>query len=410
MSHLLELPQELLINVLLFLNARDLVIFGQTCKTIYSSIDPEHNQHVWRSKFLQAYDDPITAYRQQRSKVGLQQREWDWFKELKRRFLATRFLDRHTEKSFVSPLGEEEMVLVLLDMIDTSNCIGGTDSIDEKRHSVGISSSQNITVLPDRDDFSIAMDQLVRESRLIDPDVDSAMDIDNARPITRSISANRPRHPRTDADARLHALAGVTVREERDRKAMGRARRVVYDLSRTTERNEWSPCKNDGSGEVDWIRLEAVMTVGVRSFQNAIRGRMTLPQGFKYSIPYRTLIPAEAPNDWARATGNWCGTYVFLNWNDLLDFNVFNGPAASQPNLEDAPEQCGGLMKLELHLDDTITEDPALKTQLPVCNDLPPLYFSGLSKSYDWSLATAVRGRVCLAPGGREVRWKFIVR
>lgn len=410
MSALLELPQELLINVLTFLNARDLVTLGQTCKAIHSSIDPVHNQQLWRSTFLHAYDDPITAYRQQRSKVGLQQREWDWFKELKHRFLATRLLDRHTEKSFAYPLGEEEMVHVLLDMIDTSYCDGGAVPTEGKHHLMDVKNSQTIQCLPDRDEYSIAMDQLVRESRLIDPEVDSAMEIDNARPITRSMSANRPRHPRTNAEARLHVLAGVTVREERDRKAMGRARRVVYDLSRTNERTEWSPCKDDGSGEIDWIRLEAVMTVGVRSFQNAIRGRMTLPQGFKYSIPYRSLIPAEAPNDWARATGNWCGTYVFLNWNDLLDFNVFNGPTASQPNLEDAPEQCGGLMKLELHLDDTITEDPALKTHLPFCDDLPPLYFSGLSKSYDWSLATAVRGRVCLAPGGREVRWKFIVR
>lgn len=414
MPLLLGLPQELIGNVLTFLDACDLVSFGATCKYARSHLDPSSNQLLWRSAFLHAYDEPISAYRMQRHTSTPQQRTWDWYHELKRRFMTSRYLDRHTEARFEHPLDEETMIEVLLDMIDTSkSCfthgIHGEIHVPESpsRHA-DWKSSKNILCIPDREDFSIAMDQLVRETRLVDPNIEPAIDID--RPLTRSMSINRLNAPRSNVASRLHTLSGVTVREERDRKALGRARCIVYDWALTTAKSEWSPCKDDGSGEVDWKRLEAIMTVCIRSFQTSLRGRLVLPQGFKYSIPHRTLRPLSAPHDWARVTGNWCGTYVFLNWEDLLEYNMWPGPESGRPNLDDGPEQCGGLMKLDLRLDETIKDDPRLQSELPMCEDLPPLYFSGLSKSYDWSLATAVRGRVSLVPGGREVRWKFIVR
>lgn len=101
-------------------------------------------------------------------------------------------------------------------------------------------------------------------------------------------------------------------------------------------------------------------------------------------------------------------SYVFLHWEDLVEFNRFQDQT-TRPTLEYGPEACGGLMKLELKLDMSLRDDPRLKTDLPICDDLPPLYFSGLSKSYDFQMATGIRGMACLAPGGREVRWRYIV-
>lgn len=67
-------------------------------------------------------------------------------------------------------------------------------------------------------------------------------------------------------------------------------------------------------------------------------------------------------------------------------------------------------MKLDLKLDMRLKDDPALQPKLPTCQDLPPLFFSGLSRSYDFQMATAIRCMACLSPSGKEVRWRYIVQ
>lgn len=67
-------------------------------------------------------------------------------------------------------------------------------------------------------------------------------------------------------------------------------------------------------------------------------------------------------------------------------------------------------MKMELKIDMKLQGDESLRPKSPICQDLPILFFSGISRSADFQMATAVRGSVCLAAGGREVRWRYIVQ
>ena len=67
-------------------------------------------------------------------------------------------------------------------------------------------------------------------------------------------------------------------------------------------------------------------------------------------------------------------------------------------------------MKMDIKLNMKLQSDQALRPKLPICQDLPMLFFSGISRSADFQMATAVRGSVCLAAGGREVRWRYIVQ
>lgn len=67
-------------------------------------------------------------------------------------------------------------------------------------------------------------------------------------------------------------------------------------------------------------------------------------------------------------------------------------------------------MKMELKLNMDLRDDQTLQPKTPICQDLPILYFSGISRSADFQMATGVRGSVCLAAGGREVRWRYIVQ
>ena len=76
-------------------------------------------------------------------------------------------------------------------------------------------------------------------------------------------------------------------------------------------------------------------------------------------------------------------------------------------------EACGDLMKLELEISDSeeLQHDPKLQTHLPYCKDLPKQYFSGSSSRGPIGRPyIMVRGCVNLVPGGREVRWRFIIR
>lgn len=138
--------------------------------------------------------------------------------------------------------------------------------------------------------------------------------------------------------------------------------------------------------------------------------RIIIPQGFHYGIPYRTLPDPTVPEDWAGAQGSWVGTYAFLDYADLHSFNV-GQRHGQRTSLEDEREACGDLMTLDLKLDSSLKVDPRLKTDLPICDDLPMLYFSGMSRGFDGAYRPpiGVRGSVSLVPGGREVRWRFLI-
>jgi hypothetical protein len=56
------LAPELLENILSFLQPHDLVSFGSTCHEANAFIRPNH-QVLWRSTFLQVFDDPRNAWK-----------------------------------------------------------------------------------------------------------------------------------------------------------------------------------------------------------------------------------------------------------------------------------------------------------------------------------------------------------
>jgi len=428
----LSLPLEILSQILTQLTYPDLLAFSSTCHEASSFTSP-NNQLLWQAAFLHKFDDPRDRWNSLTKSARLQHKErelnWDWHSELRKRIVALKYatagnlaIEQDDTDTY------ENVVEALLDIVDTAKSCptpeelqaGRTPEVDDR------DLSHNLSLLPINYHFTPEFDGLVRglpasvvKKRLAfgyGIDGASALNIPESwestpgRPLTRSQAAREmDRMERSEAASRLHVLCGLTECEEQDDKAIGRARRITYDWNDTDELNEYGPFKRDGSGETDWRRLEAICTVVARQFALAVRGRMTLPQGFCFSVPYRTLVDPTTPEDWARAQGTWCGTYVFLHWENLVEFNAFQN-AANRPTLENGPEACGGLMKLELKLDMSLQDDPKLQTKMPICEDLPVLYFRGLSKSYDFQMATGVRGMACLAPGGREVRWRYIVQ
>lgn len=411
--NVLELPQELLGRALSFLGPADIVRFGQTCQLAWAFIDPA-NVVLWQSAFLQVFDDPQDAWmlltptaRESRPDTGAQ---YNWHAQLKRRLQALQAIDAKWTGELLSSNGPtpDEVIDAILDIIDTAKSRPTRRELQlGKRPETDDRSSRNIALLPTPYSFSVRFDRLVRGSYENSSETGAGVWHSPGRPTTRAM-ASAP-GPRSEAACRLHVLGGVTEQEAKDNRALGAARRSVYDWDLTNSATEYGPLKEDGSGNVDWHRLDAVCTVVTRHFSRAAQGRMTIPQGYQYSIPHRTLGDPMVPDDWAGVTGTWCGTYVFLNYEDLLTYNTLVGPR-SPTTLEDGPEASGGLMKLELKLDESLADDPVLQSGFPICTDLPPLYFSGISKNDDEQYATAVRGMACLTPSGREVRWRIIVQ
>jgi hypothetical protein len=302
----------------------------------------------------------------------------------------------------------EQHRLALLDIIDTAKFAPTESELANGKHpGLDDRSSLNLQSLFRTDQDSRGLERLVfdnNETR--NPGL--LFDWPFSRPLTRSMiqaaSAAELDKERPESALRLHALYGITMRERRENRYLGRARRKIYNWNLTNDSTDYAPFLKDGSGKVNWNLLEGARSGISRNFEYCVDGRISLPHGMSFAIPHRTLSDPTTPNDWARVQGSWLGTYAFIDYSDLLAFNTAHNP----PELTNEPEACGALLRTELKLDPSVKDDPKLRTKVPMSSDLPPLYFSGVSRGQGQLLAT-VKGFAALVIGGREVRWKFVV-
>jgi hypothetical protein len=186
----------------------------------------------------------------------------------------------------------------------------------------------------------------------------------------------------------------------------------VYDWSVTGEDAEYGPFHKDGSGEVNWQSVEAISSLMHRIFDTSLKAYRLHPTGFDVHVPHRQPINPAAPDDWAGVTGVWAGTYAFLDYRALVHYN-FAHSLEHPLDLGNYEEACGDLMRFDLEIDDSeeLQNDQRLQSDLPYCDDLPKLYFEGTStRQATERPSIGVRGVACLAPSGREVRWRLIIR
>ncbi|KAL6243116.1 hypothetical protein RBB50_010216 [Rhinocladiella similis] len=411
-----ELPQELLAHILSFLHPRDIIHFSQTNKPAQTFASPQ-NQVLWRSAFLHIFDDPKDAWSLMPNSASLlKDSQWNWYFELVRRLSALRAI-RSKWCVADETWRAKDHINSLLSILDTAkfgpnahDIASGRLPREDDRYL-----SLNLQILSDIDSFRDGLENLIHDTGalLFKRYAGSDGNPWNSphRPVTRSMTWTENEVSRPECASRLHVMYGLTVRERIEHKARGAARRKVYDWSLSGADNDYGPFKRDGSGKVDWSLLEGVHSVIARNFSMCVEGHISMPQGFPFSIPHRTLCHSETPRDWARVTGSWLGTYSFLDYSDLFAYNAWESQIGPRPTLDDEPEACGDLMRLDLELDDSLPDDTHLHTALPISNDLPPLYFRGISRAHAglYRPVISVRGCASLVPGNREVRWRFII-
>ncbi|KIW91056.1 uncharacterized protein Z519_07950 [Cladophialophora bantiana CBS 173.52] len=409
----LDLPREILAHILACLHPAAIACFGQTCKAAHDFVRPQH-QMLWRTAFLHIFDDPNDAWSMMPGhQLLVPDRAWDWHQELCARLMALRGVQ---SKRCGSDSCAEAYLSALLDILDTAKFAPNARDIANGKmpEEDDRTTSLNLQILSGLTAYRDGIESLIHDSgtQKVLPHARSDERVSGGTlRFTKSMALSENDRNRPESASRLHVLYGLTSRERIEHKARGAARRKVYNWSLSGPDNDYGPFRRDGTGKVDWLLLEAVFSVMSRNFSMCAEGRIAMPQGFCYALPHRTLADPTIPHDWARVTGTWLGTYSWLDYLDLFAFNNFNRDSGAHPTLDDEPEDSGDLMRLELKLDDVVASDPRLTTTLPVCTDLPVLYFSGLSRGHVGihRPVIGVRGCASLVPGGREVRWRFII-
>lgn len=416
-SELVGLPPEILDLVLSFLDPYDLVSFGLVCKYAATLISPSHPT-VWRHAFLHMWDDPKQAWSallpSARSENGATEAAWDWHSKVRDRCATLKVLTTANKDYRRENLAWATDALV--DIIDTAYtrplaaCTSGEGPLHGQRRQSRSISTLEETFLKFREAEHTIHDYDAHPSS--PPNVPAVLPPLRGRPVTRSMSSSRK--PVSENESKLHIYFGLTSRERRSNYSQGQARCIVYNWHLTSAECDYGPFKDIRSGQwghVNWRSLEAVSSLISRHMELLVGDQMSFPQGFRYALPYQIPINPECPEDWAGVTGAWVGTYAFLDWTILNQFNNHHWQNRDRPVLDSHDEARGDLMHLDLHLDESLKTDVRLATKMPVSEDLPMLCFSGTSRGAGTNRPyISVRGTASLLPGARQVRWRFFIR
>ncbi|KAI4261499.1 MAG: hypothetical protein L6R42_003304 [Xanthoria sp. 1 TBL-2021] len=201
------------------------------------------------------------------------------------------------------------------------------------------------------------------------------------------------------------------------------ARSKVYDLRQHSEGTLWGPFVGDGSQNVDWEKIEAIMIIldyNIQIFTNkyVTHGSNLIPpwdRPFVGVTPHSlNLRPAELSverppslplhlQDPYDVSGTWMRVVCFLDYRELFTFNFSEDqPPPGQPRPPIDAEEAIRFIVVKLQV---------TKIEKPGEDDgqgLPVVHFKGSSYSalppVDVNANSKIRGTVRLTPEG-EVRW-----
>lgn len=361
MSAFLDISNELIFEILIYVNASDLSALLQSCRTLFDFT--KGNKLLHKEIYLARYDDP--------SHVG----ELDWESELQQNVKLEKILQssnveaKRQHLDFVATRVQWLMETALIDFKKSRNVklldeyfddhLDGLDNrnvflCSSSLFGQGGTQSQQQAKTSDTRRLSAKMHCLW--GRPIDP-----------VPYTRRISSRFGRIglPR---DYLLHedSPAMNTRQQTEDVPVHMVARGKVYDLSEYTANSLWGPFMGDGSHKVDWEKMEAIMAVlgfNLSRFTERSDGRFP----YVWDSPWEGATPGsfvspprpdesagvepstssffdqlmgDFDDDHSRlmkqpdqilesldpygVTGTWMRVVCFLDYNDLYHFNFHN--------------------------------------------------------------------------------------
>lgn len=357
MASLLELSHELLHCVLVEIDPADLAAVSKTCQTLYCYI--RANRLLHKDVYLRRYDEPSSII------------EPSWEEEIHRAVKLEKILHSEDRKAKLDHLAFASEQIG--SMLKTAN----TDS----------EASANVQLLTEYFEDVNNIDTLLCSSSLF-ASAGTLSQLAAATPELRQASAKlhclfgKPIEPvPTKRCSTTFAVAPFfSIRHMRDDSSPAQntrlqlrgtpahmvARSKVYDLREYTDDTLWGPFMNDGSQNVDWEKIEAVMVVlgfNLNKFSDRSGGRFpqlwntpfqgAAPHSYASPPPHqgptkemdsefsiiRDLVPSIDSLDPYGVTGTWMRIVCFLDYNDLYAFNFSHGRTSSDHDQVTGPMQ-----------------------------------------------------------------------
>jgi hypothetical protein len=290
MVTLLDIPLEILEQILLELDPLDVSAVSQTCVLCSQLIYGPSSDTLWRELYLRMpFDDPRRCV--DTLGLSLANKPVAWRTRLQRIIRARTALMESDE--VLATLKADGRVNILRTLIELASC---TIPLNSKHD----------------DDLSLNLVWLGSFLR-------SGEWFKYLYSITDASEEERQLRDR------LHTLYGLTFEDYNPRRRVD-TRCAVYTLSHYNENNEYGPFMQDRSGKVDWeqmLAVQHVMSMHVvprHQFTNVPRNTyivspMSLP--FSNSIIEDGLQLDNVP-DWAGVDGKWECAFCFCDHRDLL--------------------------------------------------------------------------------------------
>ncbi|KAI0685294.1 hypothetical protein BC835DRAFT_1384848 [Cytidiella melzeri] len=363
-TSLLDIPPEILEQILLELDPLDVGAISQTCALFAQLIYGSSSELFWRKLYLSvAIDDP----RQCVDPIGNPIKSVEWKKTLQR-IIRARTVVMNPELC-----REEERVTIWQTLLQMAS---------------------NTFPLYHTDDYNLSLNfawlaALLRGGKFLEHS------LWELSPEERQLRAH------------FHTLYGLTPNDFSPERRV-ETRCSVYALRNYSLANIYGPFLPDNSGTVDWERVLAIQHV---ISMHIVLERERSPEEFTsifigspMSLPYCGSVftrdlKLEEVEDWAGVEGTWQCSFCFCDHRDLLVFNNYasiNGPLRREV-FED-PEFTEAFTMYEFKIHVTHTEyDEAHPTR-------PIIHFKATSQG---SNHAEMEGWVGLS-SKNDIHWHFV--
>ncbi|KAI6713175.1 F-box domain-containing protein [Diplocarpon mali] len=425
MTQLRRLPNEIIHNVLRFLDPVDLVHLSKSCKFLCSNI--KNDGQFYKAIYLRILVSH-SARATPRAKIPRLMRiqdpplvsscsEFDYETELKQFVKYRRILEDHA-----SPEKKAEDILFVTER----------------------TSSLLRTAQPDGQNYAFLRTYFTPPStdqKLLNLNAFASLSTTFHRALKQPQSWKQQTPPPLEtrqASAKLHVLYGKALLEPAHPKYQllyPYAVSMVYDLRNYTEETLWGPYLADGHASVDWEKLEAAMLVLAHNTQqfhrsvgediansvttsasNSLTRRAwegASPKSYKnLHLIGREVSEEEEERDNCEEDpfgikGTWMRVRVvcFLDFHDFFAYN-FNSAILSRRQPRPPLQTNEAIRFIIMQLSPTHTEPPGPDDG----QALPVVHFEGISRSlyspWDPNTNSKLKGNVRLTKEG-EVRWQI---
>ncbi|VUC25352.1 unnamed protein product [Clonostachys rosea] len=392
-AYLIGLPPEILHHILIWLDPADLAPVSKVCQFLYKVV--KGNQKLCQDIYLLQMDAPPDT-------ASIQDWESELHDMVKLDGIFHKLNDAEKEADrlpFVC-----ETVSRLLKHASLNH--GSRDEGEESERHV----SRNVEYLSGLFENEVAARVFTQQSPLFDRI--------NSR-FQGSVPFPQPLEKHQQS-AKLHCLFG------RPAQRGGRTRSTttypwacskVYDIRDYSQANWWGPFRRDGTGRVDWEKLEAINILMWKNISTQCPRTDLFDE--IWDTPFfgsfaHSYVPTNLPKlsdldaqDPYGVAGTYYRVVCFLDHSDFIRFNFSNMGIVTH-NMPRPPLDRGEAVRLILmDLEVTRVEPPGPDDG----QELPVVHFKGVSRSFDTDFMEDVHstltGSVRLTKEG-EVRWSSV--